>query len=253
MTFTRRIACSFNAASPLSKSIALLWLISSCQLANATEFKDGLAAMRQGKIAEAVAIWTPLAENGEVVPQQMLGSVYSTTISKLRWKADYAKAAAWYQRCEPTLPLCAYGLAELYYQGHGVQYDRARAAALYKTFVVSGIDYPEGVNAARLKLGLMHQLGDGLPFDRSEAQKYFTAAANDGSAAAQFWLGKSYEDGTPMTEPDRVQANKWYRIAMKHPDEAPLAQSASEQLERSMSRQDVERARRLAMMWKAFR
>jgi TPR repeat protein len=237
----------------MSKFLVVVATALSWQPTSAAEFKHGLAAMRQGNIAKAVAIWTPLAERGEVVPQQMLGAAYSKSISKLSWKADYVKAASWYRRCEPNSALCAYGLAELYYESHGVPYDRARAAALYKTFVASEIDYPEAVSAARLRLGLMYQLGDGVPADNAVAQKYFASAANDGNAEAQFWLGKSYEDGTLTTGRDLMQANKWYRIAMKHPDEAPFAQWASKKLERSMSRQDVERSRQLATTYIAPR
>jgi TPR repeat protein len=230
--------------------ILLLSLALSSQLSRAAELQDGLTALNHGNVTKAVAIWVPLAEQGEVVAQQMLGAVYSKPISNLRWRANYAKSAYWYQKCEPKSALCVYGLAELYYEGHGVQYDRARAANLYRRFVSSGTDYTEGVNAARVKLGLIYKLGDGVTIDQAEARKFFSAAADEGNSEAQFWLGKICEDPAPPSVVDRVQANKWYLLAMKNPDKAPFAQSESERLERSMSRQEIAQSRSLAVTWK---
>lgn len=58
----------------------------------------------------------------------------------------------------------------------------------------------------------MHENGCGMTYDMDKAQKWYTAAAERGSAAAQFSLGALYETGHGVKE-DLKKAITLYRQA----------------------------------------
>ena len=65
---------------------------------------------------------------------------------------------------------------------------------------------------AQFSLGLMYELGQGVPQDYAEAVKWYRMAAEQGHAAAQFNLGLMYAEGQGVTQ-DHTEAVKWYRLA----------------------------------------
>lgn len=70
-----------------------------------------------------------------------------------------------------------------------------------------------GDAAAQLTLGLRHHDGvNGGPPDYMEALKWFTLAAAQGNATAQFCIGNLYDKGRGVA-PDAAQAFAWYRKA----------------------------------------
>jgi len=65
---------------------------------------------------------------------------------------------------------------------------------------------------AQFGLGMLYEVGQGVPKDFVEAVKWFRKAAEQGDFNAQVWLGHAYakSEGVPM---DSVEAYAWYNIA----------------------------------------
>ena len=69
-----------------------------------------------------------------------------------------------------------------------------------------------GDAGAQSNLGLMYDIGKGVPEDDKEAVKWYRLAAEQGHASAQYLLGMMYDDGDGVPEDDK-EAMKWYRLA----------------------------------------
>ena len=70
----------------------------------------------------------------------------------------------------------------------------------------------QGNAKAQLALGLMYELGRGVPRDDAEAVKWYRKAAEQGYARAQNNLGLMYGEGQGVPQ-DYAEAVKWYRKA----------------------------------------
>ena len=70
----------------------------------------------------------------------------------------------------------------------------------------------QGVVSAQLKLGLIYDLGRGVPKDDAEAVKWYRLAADQGHASAQYFLGGMYYFGHGVPQ-NYDEARKWYRLA----------------------------------------
>ena len=134
---------------------------------------------------------------------------------------------------------------------------------------------------ARVLLGKMYMLGQGVPKDADLGLKWFRAAADQENAQAQFFLGAMYllpakdvheglrwlrlsaEQGTPDAQlllgmaylkgtdlpHDLVAADMWLHLAASKGDK--LASSQCERAERQMTPDQIAKARTLATEWKA--
>lgn len=89
----------------------------------------------------------------------------------------------------------------------------------------------QGVAAAQVKLGVMYQLGRGVPQDHGEAVRWYRKAANQGHAVAQLNLGVMYHNGEGVPQ-DYVKAHAWVNVA------AVFAAQESELLARAMEYRD---------------
>jgi len=70
----------------------------------------------------------------------------------------------------------------------------------------------QGDAEAQSALGIMYDLGEGVPEDDAEAVKWYRKAAEQGNGEAQHTLGIMYANGKGVPEDD-VEAAKWYRKA----------------------------------------
>ena len=70
----------------------------------------------------------------------------------------------------------------------------------------------QGNAEAQFRLGIMHQLGKGVPQDYREAVKWYRKAADQGDAQGQFSLGVMYRSGVGIPQ-DYQEALKWFRKA----------------------------------------
>lgn len=98
-------------------------------------------------------------------------------------------------------------LGALYYQGHGVEKDFARAVELYSKAAALGY------GPSMSNLALMHSLGDGVAKDLKKAHELAVRAAATGDLQAQFNLAQSYRMGDDTVARDFWKAAHWYRQA----------------------------------------
>ncbi len=101
---------------------------------------------------------------------------------------------------------------------------------------------------ARYNLGVMYQLGLGVPQDDQEAVRWYRLAAEQGDASAQFKLGVMYDKGKGVLK-DYVLAHMWLNLAeAKGVKEAVKLRDL---LEERMTPAQLAEAQRLAREWKA--
>jgi len=65
---------------------------------------------------------------------------------------------------------------------------------------------------AQFNLGLMYDVGRGVPRDHAEAARWYRLAATQGVAGAQFHLGTLYLNGKGVPQND-VSAHMWLNLA----------------------------------------
>src|SRR5665213_1594690 len=70
----------------------------------------------------------------------------------------------------------------------------------------------QGIAQAQGYLGLMYQLGQGVPQDFAESVKWYRKAAEQGDIDAQWRFGVMYNTGRGVPQ-DFVQAYMWVNIA----------------------------------------
>jgi TPR repeat protein len=70
----------------------------------------------------------------------------------------------------------------------------------------------QGHAFAQYNLGLMYDIGPGVPQDYKTAVKWYTLAAEQGNASAQYSLGLMYANGDGVLQ-DYVYAQMWWNIA----------------------------------------
>jgi TPR repeat protein len=70
----------------------------------------------------------------------------------------------------------------------------------------------QGAAAVQFNLGRTYEIGRGVPQSYAEAMKWYRKAADQGDAAAQFNLGTLYYNGRGVAQ-DLVEAHKWYTLA----------------------------------------
>jgi len=70
-----------------------------------------------------------------------------------------------------------------------------------------------GDKDAELKLGYMFEKGLGGEVSLADAEKWYTEAATQGQAEAQYLLGNLYQLGLIENKPDYILAKKWYSFA----------------------------------------
>jgi TonB family protein len=70
----------------------------------------------------------------------------------------------------------------------------------------------QGDVTVQFRLGMMYRLGDGVPQDYAEAEKWLRTAAEQGYPPAQYNLGMMYRLGDGVLQ-DKVEAEKWIGTA----------------------------------------
>ncbi len=159
---------------------------------------------RAGRMAEALAIWTPLAEAGVARAQTNLGACLATGAGV---PVDLGAAQHWLRLgAEAGDTLGQRNLGSLL-----LPHDAAAAAAWYRRAA-------EGGDAeSQDQLSQMLLTGAGVPKDAAEARRWAIAAAQGGNAAAAARLGTMCHDaaGGPR---DPLEAVRWWRAAAQAGD-----------------------------------
>jgi TPR repeat protein len=157
-----------------------------------------------GAWPDAVALWRPLAEAGDVRAQANLGACLSTGRGLA---PDPAQARRWLGlAADAGDRVAARNLATLL-----LDTDRAEAARCYRHAAEAGDP------ASQDMLSRMLLDGDGLPADAPAARHWAEQAAAAGLAAAAARLGRMHHEalGTPR---DAAQAVRWWRQAAEAGD-----------------------------------
>jgi len=173
-------------------------------LPNNKTLKEGVGAYNQKKYNLAFIIFKPLAEQGNRIAQNYIGSLYAEGKGV---KQDYAQAAKWYRKAAKQGHRSAQSsLGYLYDVGKGVKQDYAQAAKWYRKAA------EQGSPSAQNSLGYLYDVGKGVKQDYSQAAKWYRKAAEQGHRSAQNNLGYLYDVGKGVKQ-DYAQAAKWYQKA----------------------------------------
>ncbi len=198
--------------------------------------------------AERIRSQRVLAERGDAPAQFALGEHYETGLGV---DLDPVKARQWYLRAAGQgLPKAQYRIGRFYENGVGVRQDFQKAAKWYRLAAEIG-DNAE----AQFALGQFYFLGRGLAQSYPVAVDWFAKAARKGHGTAQYLMGSVYIEGWAM-KPDPVEAYKWYTLALPRAEEIKAVNrkydpvAARTRLAKKMSRNQIERAERLAASWR---
>jgi len=119
--------------------------------------------------------------------------------------------------------------------------DYAAAFAAYEAAAETGDA------AAQNNLGILHEVGAGIPADTDAAESWYRRAAEQDLPMGQYNLGILYGTGPPKTR-DSVRAYAWLSLAGEH-GLAP-AGAARQAIAARMSASEIEEARQLAEGWR---
>jgi TPR repeat protein len=135
----------------------------------AGDSKDGLDAYSSTDYETALAIWQPLAEDGDADSQYGLGMMYGNGFGVMM---DDALAIKWYGLAADNGHAGAqYNLAVMYQNGWGVAPDEEQAAVYY------AMAAEQGFAEAMLALGRHYAMDFSEDYDPVQAYKWFSLAA----------------------------------------------------------------------------
>ncbi|WP_430227739.1 DUF2628 domain-containing protein [Paraburkholderia tropica] len=134
---------------------------------------------------EDIASMLPLAQQGDPIAQNNIGSIYlnGTGVPK-----DFEKAAYWYSKAAAQHQENAEtSLGLMYVQGLGVEKDPEKALALFRD--AAG----QGNSDAQNDLGIVYENGIGVDQDLDQAAQWFRKSADAGNQSAAASLTKIEE------------------------------------------------------------
>ncbi|UCH75280.1 MAG: sel1 repeat family protein [Rhodospirillales bacterium] len=126
-------------------------------------------------------------------------------------------------------------LLEQYRQGHTAYRNDDYAAAQRHWQPLAD----QGSSAAQLFLGFMHANGQGVPKDGEKAAYWYAEAAERDNAVAQIRLALIYRDGSGVAV-DRVKALFWAKMAGRAENHMQkIGQALQRSLEEIMTREEI--------------
>ncbi|MGS4887827.1 tetratricopeptide repeat protein [Roseibium sp. MB-4] len=154
------------------------------------------SAFQRGWHLTALALATPLAENGDRSAQALLGVLHE---AGLGIKQDKAKAADWYGLAAAQGDNgSALQLAQLYLLGDAIPQDKAKAAELFEQ--AAEADNP----SALYNLAILYKEGEGRPYNEEKARELLEEAAQLNDPEAQYTLALAYlESGDGLNDPGK--------------------------------------------------
>jgi TPR repeat protein len=187
--------------------VAVLALATAVSNALAQDARaDGVAAYRSGDYAKAVELLGPLAANGDVTAQYLLGNMYADGKGVAR---DDKAALLWFQRAAEKGDAAAqYNVGVSYASGTGTVKNDAEAAKWFRRAADQGMAF------AQLNLGLLYAAGRGVPQDDVEAMTWLQLALfalPPGGARSD--VARAMEDvSKKMTNEEREDAREHARV-----------------------------------------
>ena len=138
----------------------------------AQDIGRGADAFKRGDYAAAVREWRPLAEQGHIEAQYLLGSTFRFGKGVPQ---DYVEAERWLRKAaEQGLVSAQSDLGEMHAQDSGAPRDYGRARYWY------GLAAAQGDSASQNNLGVIFSQGLGVLQDFVQAHKWFNLAAAQG-------------------------------------------------------------------------
>jgi hypothetical protein len=137
-----------------------------------------------------------------------------------------------------------YNLGLMYVAGRGVEQDYVAAAVWFRKAA------EQGYVLAQSNLGALYLYGRGVTQDDTEAVTWFRKAADQGDAVGEFLLGNQYANGKGVPQ-DYVRAHMWFSLSAAQGEQRAV--KTLEMTERSMTRAQIDEARKLARDWKPAR
>ena len=104
----------------------------------------------------------------------------------------------------------------------------------------------QGVADAQSDLGTKYFIGQGVPRDFTDAERWWHMAAEQGFASAQNNLGSMYGKGKGVPQ-DFVQAHMWFSLAAAQGNE--MGRKNRDIIANLMTPTDISEAQRLAREW----
>ena len=181
-------------------------------IAFAGPFEDGKAAYARHDDLTALKLLIPLADQGNVEAQLLVGEMYDIGGSDL--KPDKREAAKWMVAAAESYRKAAdqgdaesqTQLGSMYHAGTGVAQNQTEALKWYRKAA------DQGYARAQYAVGMVYQRGSGVWPNSVEALKWYRKAADQGYAQAQYSVGSMYESGAGV-ERDSAEAYFWYSLA----------------------------------------
>jgi len=189
---------------------SLALLIALVQPVNAATLEDALAAARLADFKTAAAIYTELAEKGDVKAQYNLGLMY---IRGDGVEQSYTEGAKWHRKAaEQGYAEAQYSLGALHFNRDIPTEDYAEAANWYLKAA------EQGHLKAQLNMGILYFRGDIVEQNLEESVKWYQKAAEQGNAEAQFNLGNMITRGMGVPAEDIVRGTMWVLVSIENPD-----------------------------------
>lgn len=177
----------------------LLFFIASPAIAG---YDEGLAAYNKGDYQSAWQELKPLAENGSVNAQNVLGVMYENGFGV---EKNEVQAIRWYRQAAEQNDVHAQ-----YNFGHLLDTSKNYVAAL-KWFRKAA---DQGSAAAQFSIGVYYANGWGVEKDEGMAFQWYVASAAQGDNEAQNNLGWMYQNGLGVTR-DFEKALQLYELSAK--------------------------------------
>lgn len=195
----------------------------------------GVDAARRGDFNSAIAIWTPLAEQGDVLSQRNLGLLYAGV------KQNPVEAAKWFGlAAAQNDTVSQLTLGEMYAEGSGVRRNYPEAVKWYELAAA------QSDGEAQFKLGVLYDEGRVGRRDYAQAVKWYRLAAKQHVREAMVNLAQLYLDGRGVSK-DLLYAYMWHDVSnsflLRNPEaDARKSIEFTRRAERSMSRDQMIRA-----------
>ena len=155
----------------------------------AASFDKGWNAYESGDYKTAIAEWTPLAEQGDVFCQFVLGTMYDNGKGVAK---NFKKAVKWYTlAAEQGDADAQFYLGNMYDFGKGVLENDKTARKWNK------LAAEQGHGAAQKNLGFLYSLGGIFPIDTKRGYMWFSLATHNGDLEGTHHREKLAKQMTP--------------------------------------------------------
>ena len=203
--FLKIIAGFFNISFHMKPLGLCLLFFPSMALADPLE--AGLGALERGHYGTALRALRPLANQGDISAQVILGNLYE---KGLGIKQDNSTALSWYEKAaEQNSKEGQYNAGLMYFNGSGVEVNRE---ASYQWFSKAA---EAGSMEAAYMLGVSYHDGKGVSVNFERARFWFLKSAKQQYANAQLMYAFMLQAGEGgESEPSKAMV--WAKIAEKN-------------------------------------